>query len=424
MLSAMSSDSTNWSVVTLADVASDVTYGYTASAAERPVGPKFLRVTDVVGGQVDWHAVPHCEIDDRQVDKYRLEDGDLVVVRTGPVGESALVSARAPNAVFASYLVRFRLVRDVALPQFVKYVLRSPGWWSYVDGTRTGSVQPQLNATLMKAFELRLPPIGEQQRIAGVLGALDDKIEHNRRVSRRLEDWCAARFAVAVGRPSGWTRLNDALATLETGGRPKGGVSEYTDGVPSIGAESIVGVGVFDYSKTKYVPRDYFAAMQRGVVENGDVLLYKDGGRPGEFEPHTTLVGHGFPFNEMAINEHVYRLRSRAPYSQEFLYLWLRTPIAVDEMRMRGTGVAVPGLNSTAVRELAVPEMKVESIQRVTETVRPALGLILHRARESRDLARLRDALLPKLVSGKIRVPERYGPNDALGRLVAQAARS
>jgi hypothetical protein len=56
-----------------------------------------------------------------------------------------------------------------------------------------------------------------------------------------------------------------------------------------LGAESVLGLARFDYSKTKYIPPDYFAAMKRGVVEDRDVLLYKDGGRPGEFEPHVAV---------------------------------------------------------------------------------------------------------------------------------------
>src|SRR5208282_3289578 len=94
-----------------------------------------------------------------------------------------------------------------------------------------------------------------------------------------------------VGNPKGsrFVPLEEVLDEIETGGRPKGGVSSYTSGIPSVGAESIVGLGQFDYAKTKYVPQEFFEAMNKGHVESRDVLLYKDGGRPGQFEPHVTL---------------------------------------------------------------------------------------------------------------------------------------
>jgi type I restriction enzyme S subunit len=92
-------------------------------------------------------------------------------------------------------------------------------------------------------------------------------------------------------KPVGWevTTLDKTLAVLETGGRPKGGVGGITSGVPSIGAESIVGIGHFDFGKTKFVPVEFFESMKKGHVESHDVLLYKDGGRPGEYEPHIRI---------------------------------------------------------------------------------------------------------------------------------------
>ena len=183
-------------------------------------------------------------------------------------------------------------------------------------------------------------------------------------------------------------------------------MSAYTEGIPSIGAESIVGLGVFDYSKTKFVPREFFDAMRRGHVKNRDVLLYKDGGRPGEFEPHVTLVGDGFPFATAAINEHVYRMRAKSEFGQSFLFHWLSSDLVMEEMRIKGTGVAVPGLNSTQVRSLTtvIPSTKVaRTFERLAE---PCIARVLASCNQSRTLAVLRDALLPKLISGKLRVKD------------------
>jgi type I restriction enzyme S subunit len=196
--------------------------------------------------------------------------------------------------------------------------------------------------------------------------------------------------------------LGQILTTIETGSRPRGGVKGITSGIPSIGAESIVGAGIFDFSKTKFVPDDYYAALTRGRLEEGDVLLYKDGGRPGEFEPHVSLVGEGFPFRNAAINEHVYRLRVRPPHSQEFLYFWLRSDRLMEEMRRRGTGVAVPGLNSKAVKGLPIVAPDPERLARMQAILSPLMSCLLRNAQESRTLAQLRDSLLAKLLSGRL----------------------
>ena len=86
--------------------------------------------------------------------------------------------------------------------------------------------------------------------------------------------------------------------------------------MPSVGAESIERVGVFDYGKTKFVPWEFYDSMKRGVIKDGDVLIYKDGGRPGELSPAVTYISHGFPFSAFCINEHVFGLdRAYSPSS-------------------------------------------------------------------------------------------------------------
>jgi type I restriction enzyme, S subunit len=106
-----------WEVKKLAEV-SAINYGYTESASSRPVGPRFLRITDIQDDHVDWKSVPYCEIATADLSKYRLASGDIVFARTGATtGKSFLVDA-PPNAVFASYLIRLRLLDKKLLPEF------------------------------------------------------------------------------------------------------------------------------------------------------------------------------------------------------------------------------------------------------------------------------------------------------------------
>ena len=141
------------------------------------------------------------------------------------------------------------------------------------------------------------------------------------------------------GKPVGWyqSNLGSELSVLETGKRPRGGVARILKGIPSVGAESIVRVGEFDFSKTKYVPLDFFSKMSKGHVSDGDVLIYKDGGKPGELRPAVTYVSKEFPFAEFCINEHVFRIRTES-LSQPLLYCLLSTDDAFWQMRERATG--------------------------------------------------------------------------------------
>ena len=142
------------------------------------------------------------------------------------------------------------------------------------------------------------------------------------------------------------------------------------------------------------------------MVVDGDVLLYKDGGRPGDFQPHVSMVGRGFPFDRMCINEHVFRIRAQDRLTQNYLYLWLSSDGAMEEMRQRGTGVAIPGLSAMAAKEIAVLIPSKAIVQSFENVAEPLLSLCLAQAAESRKLAALRDYLLPRLLSGRVRVRE------------------
>jgi type I restriction enzyme S subunit len=101
-----------WTSAALAEISSDVSYGYTESASSEKVGPRFLRITDIQNGIVNWAEVPYCPITPENHDKYKLHEGDIVVARTGnSTGENFLYQGGV-DAVFASYLIRFRIDRQ------------------------------------------------------------------------------------------------------------------------------------------------------------------------------------------------------------------------------------------------------------------------------------------------------------------------
>jgi type I restriction enzyme S subunit len=375
--------------------------------------------------------------------EFLLKAGDIVFGRKGAVERSAQVQPDEDGFFLGSDGIRVRLNVDACDPKFIAYQLQTSDHRSWMIQHAAGTTMPSLNEGIIRRIPIVLKPLAEQRAIAAVLGALDDKIELNRRMNAKLEEMARALFqswfvdfdpvrAKLDGRepvgldpgtaslfpehledsllgkkPIDWevTTLDHALAVLETGGRPKGGVAGITSGVPSIGAESIVSIGMFDFGKTKFVPVEFYKGMKKGHIESHDVLLYKDGGRPGEFEPHVSMFGDGFPFEKCSINEHVYRLRSNERLSQEYLYFWLNSEFALAEMRIKGTGVAIPGLNSTAVRSLGVLVPPSSIIETFTNEVAPLVTQILSNAKQSRSLAVLRDTLLPKLLSGELQVP-------------------
>ena len=163
-----------WEDVKVGDVCEKPQYGYTESAKLEAVGPKFLRITDIQNGNVDWKNVPYCFCND--IEKYQLKNGDIVFARTGAtVGKSYLIKDSPKNAIFASYLIRLRAT-EKTLPDFLYYFFQSPDYWRQITQGQVGGAQPNVNGTKLAKIKFPLPPLPEQKKIVKYLDSLSEKI--------------------------------------------------------------------------------------------------------------------------------------------------------------------------------------------------------------------------------------------------------
>lgn len=132
-------------------------YGYTASAIKENVGLKFLRITDIADYKIDWENVPNCIIPEKEINKYLLKNGDIVVARTGAtVGFAKRINKFHPPTVFASYLVRLK-PKDLIFNYYLGIIIESENYKEYIQTVASGSAQPQANAGLMTGFTLFKP---------------------------------------------------------------------------------------------------------------------------------------------------------------------------------------------------------------------------------------------------------------------------
>src|ERR1017187_6983073 len=173
-----------WEVKELGAV-SAISYGFTESASEKRVGPRFLRITDIQDDHVDWDNVPYCKIEAADLPRYRLASGDIVFARTGATTGKSFLVTDPPEAVFASYLIRLRLLERKLLPEFVYLYFQTSGYWKSVKDGSTGSAQGGFNASKLGALSIPVPPLPEQQRIVGILDEAFDGIATVKANARR-----------------------------------------------------------------------------------------------------------------------------------------------------------------------------------------------------------------------------------------------
>jgi len=167
-----------WVVGTLGALCRRPQYGYTQSAQTEPVGPKFLRITDINKQPwVEWESVPYCEITPEDIEKYRLDHGDILIARMADPGHGCMVEGE-PDAVFASYLIRFRPVHE-RYARYLQYWLRSENYWELVHGRRTGTTRANLNAKALSRFPLLVASDGVLDGFAKQVDQLRERVVAN-----------------------------------------------------------------------------------------------------------------------------------------------------------------------------------------------------------------------------------------------------
>lgn len=178
----------NKTTVKLKKLIAGTQYGYNASALDAGSN-KFLRISDISDGKVDWATVPYCDCLDEET--YLLEQEDLLIARTGgTTGKSFLITNPPKKSVFAGYLIRIRANKETA-PEFLNLFLNSYVYWSQITSLNKGEFRPSVNATKLK--NLLLPKCNKQEQLDAIKlsqgAAVADYQELQKEISTALQDY-------------------------------------------------------------------------------------------------------------------------------------------------------------------------------------------------------------------------------------------
>ncbi len=165
----------SWGVVQVGDYCERPRYGYTESACSNPIGPKFLRITDITEYGVDWDSVPYCLCPQTTLDEFRLEPGDLVFARIGATTGKSYLITDCPESVFASYLIRLRTKPSLD-PIYLSCFFESEAYWRQVRANKGNNLKGGMSAAILASLLFPLPPQDEQQEIAVTLKTIERRI--------------------------------------------------------------------------------------------------------------------------------------------------------------------------------------------------------------------------------------------------------
>lgn len=369
--------------------------------------------------------------DAKRLSRYLVRKGDIVYSRRGDVERRALVRDKEDGWLCGTGCLRVRLGDQGPDSQFATYYLGHPGVREWIARHAHGATMPNLNTSILGACPFVVPPLSEQRAIAHILGTLDDKIELNRKMNETLEAMARALFrswfvdfdpvrAKAEGRdtglpihladlfpdsfevselgeiPKGWgvERVRD-IGTIVCGKTPPTQVSEYYGhDVPFITIPDMHG-RIFATSVQRRLSHVGAQSQEKKLLPAGTICV-------------SCIATAGLVIITSELSQTNQQINSVVPNQRDATYFWYWTLRGLgDEIRAGGSGGSVlTNLSTGRFGELQVLGSVAELRSFYHTIAAPVFGRILENEHESRTLAALRDTLLPKLMSGEIRVNE------------------
>ena len=163
-----------WEWCKLGSLCSSIQYGL-SNSAESSGTHKLLRITDIQNGSVNWDTVPYTTTDTPET--HMLKSDDIVFARTGAtVGKSFLINQLPYDSVYASFLIRIRLVKFIS-PQYIYSFFNSSCYWEQISDKAVGVGQPNCNGTSLSNLFIPIPPFKMQDKIVSLISKLFEYID-------------------------------------------------------------------------------------------------------------------------------------------------------------------------------------------------------------------------------------------------------
>jgi type I restriction enzyme, S subunit len=375
-------------------------------------GVRLARGDNVKEGEFEWgDKTRYWPTVTADLERYLLRDGDVLLGMDGSKVGKNWVQVRPPDLPCLLVQRVARLRGKETLDQgFLRFLIGNPAFRDYVHRVRTGTSIPHISGGQIKSYEINLPPLTQQKRIAHILGTLDDKIELNSRMNATLEamsralfkswfvDFDPVRQKAAGKQPVGMDAKTAALfpnsfEDSEIGEVPKGWEAGRWGDVATLE----YGKGLRNYGGDRH---KYTVFGTNGAIGTHDVALCSGPGiivgRKGAYR------GIHYSPNAFFVIDTAFYLRPLASMEMRWAYYeLLRTNLNDID-----SGSAIPSTSRESFYGIpvVVPPVCIQT-SFVMATV-DSHNLQLGNESKSRTLAALRDTLLPKLLSGEIRVPE------------------
>ncbi|QEO57071.1 restriction endonuclease subunit S [Francisella marina] len=372
-------------------------YGANEAGIERTTEEqaKYVRITDIdeFGNLIPGLGKTANKIESR----FLLNENDILIARSGnTVGKSYIHEKVREQSLFAGYMIRFVIDTFKAVPKYIFIYTQTTLYKEWVKNVQRSSGQPNINAEEYKSLLIPLPNLEIQNQIIQKYEQAYQQKQQKEQKARELlasidsylldklgielpekDNSLQARiFTTDFSEVSGsrWdcdyhqtyykkfetnlfndkyniTSLKEVISFLESGSRPKGGVSSIKEGVFSIGGEHVNSQCQVYEGKPKYIPLEFHKKILKTETKINDIILVKDGATTGKVG---LLENIGFVGQN--INEHVFLIRTlKEKINPTYLAFYLYSSIGQIFLKREITGATVTGLTKESVKGIKIP---------------------------------------------------------------------
>lgn len=384
-----------------------------------PTGIPFIMANNLIGGTVDYKNCAFIsKTQANSLDKGFAKPGDVLLTHKATIGRTAIVPNDYDFIVLTPQVTYYRPLKGID-NRFLKYYFDTVQFQSlFKNWAGAGSTRAYLGITAQRKLPIVLPDIGTQKKITSILKSLDDEIEVNRRINDNLEQQAQALF-------KSWfvdfePFKDGEFVYSELGMIPKGWrigvIGDYckvrsgyafksswwsNSGVPVVKIKNITDDGRLDMTDSSCVSNEHADLAKDFQTKVGDLLIAMTGATIGKF-----CIVHSN--NKICVNQRVgkFFLGDTPLKRLPFVYYNLKKPNVFEEIVLRGQGSAQPNISGKDIETISIVYPNEEIIAKFNILLYPLLEKVTCNLRESRRLATLRDTLLPKLMSGELKVNE------------------
>lgn len=395
-----------------------------APIVEEDTGIRCLRIGDVSNDKpyIEWG---FTRAESSVINKFLLKKDDIMIARTGNTIGVVKYIDRDINSLYNNGLIRLRVNTNTYFPKYIFYNLASNCFKDFVYSISGGtSTQPNMKIGHVLKYEVTNFSLSEQKSISNILSPLDEKIKTNNRINKTLEEIAAAifkhwfvdfEFPNENGEP--YRSSGGEMIESELGMIPKGWRVETIGDICFANKDSLsnkddwdivnyldtgnITKNSIDKIQTLYAEKDKIPSRAKRKIAPNDIVYSTV--RPNQ--EHHGIIKE--PVHNMLASTGFVVLTSKGSYSNDLIYLWLTQ----EEITMKLQSIAeqststYPSIKPSDILSIKVLIPLEKQLKELTDIIQTQNKQIWINQKQNRKLCEIRDILLPKLMSGEIRVP-------------------